>query len=641
MAREADKARGLGAVGAAPAGGATLLSNRSEGPDFASVRDAMRPLAELCLAPSAETPFALGLVGGRGSGKSFAVRRLIEAVESLARAAGRVAAPAFFSKVVIARVDALAASSDGAGAIAASVFFALEQEREGVTNYAQLADEAAHVTSDPRRAASVAVERHDEAVRRLEQERGARDEVEAKRARIVEALLYDTPGSRVDTFARGSRAKIEARMRRFGFADGDANANFRSLVRDMAGLGPGGRVGVFLRSIWSYGGQAGHLLLAIFAFALAVILQWLRSPGSGDALLALSAQFAPLLDWVKAHDETLEYTTEGLIVLGFASLFANLWRAVRFTRLLFRGLRLLNLDIRERRSELDATAARLERRVAALQLETDATHQRAESLARRAGGGAAAARPPGPTFVRPLEEPAAAARDFMSELARVMGAGAVPAPQRLLVVIDNVDLLPPPEARRLLDVATQLIGPGAALIVACDPRRWGDDAAAIAESLFEVVVDVTALGASRSESLAASLLAPPTTPAVPLGDADAEKSALAEPLGDYELRLLTSLSALIGNPRATKRFLNAYRLARLSAAPRSAVIVCLAALMSRDRSLAPALHWAVFSDAAAFAATSLPPSLSGAVESAGLKAIDRTAAQAAFAAARQYAPWSA
>jgi hypothetical protein len=639
MAWEADKARGLGAGSATPSGGVPLLSNRSEGPDFARVGDAMRPLAELCLAPGAETPFALGLIGGRGAGKSFALRRLIDRIESLAQAASGAGAPAFLSKVVIARVDALAVSSDGAGAIAAAVFSALAPERDGAPNYAQLADEAAHATSDPRQAASAAVERHDETARRLEQERSARDEVEAKRARIVEALLYDTPGSRIDAFARAGRAKIEGRMRSFGFTDGDANANFRSLVRDMAGLGPSGRVGVFVRSIWSYGGQAGLLLLAILAFALAVILHWLTSSGAGDALSALSAQLAPALDWVKAHDETLKYTTEALIVLGFVSLFANLWRAARFTSLLFRGVRLLNLDIAERRRELDATAARLERRVAALQLETDAAHQRAENLARRAGGGAAAARPPGPRFARPMDDAAAAARDFMSELARVMSAGAVPAPQRLLVVIDNVDLLPPAEARRLLDVATQMIGPGAALVVACDPGRWGEDASAIAERLFELVFDVTALAASQSERLAAGLLAPPTPAAQPEA-IDSEKSALAEPLGDYELRLLTSLSALIGNPRATKRFLNAYRLARLGAAPRSAVIVCLAALMSCDRSLALALRWALFSQGGRFDPSLLPPQLASAVESAGLIAMEPAAVKAAFAAARVYAPWS-
>ena len=114
MAWEAEKARGLGAGSASPAGGVPLLSNRSEGPDFAGVGDAMRPLAELCLAPGAETPFALGLVGSRGAGKSFALRRLIEKIESLAQAASKAATPAFLSKVVIARVDALAASSDGA-----------------------------------------------------------------------------------------------------------------------------------------------------------------------------------------------------------------------------------------------------------------------------------------------------------------------------------------------------------------------------------------------------------------------------------------------------------------------------------------------------------------------------------------------
>ena len=87
MARESEKAaQRLGAAAAGP--GAVLLSNRREGPDLWGVAEAMRPLADLCLSPEAETPFALALVGAPGAGKSFALRRLVEAVGIFGR--GRV-----------------------------------------------------------------------------------------------------------------------------------------------------------------------------------------------------------------------------------------------------------------------------------------------------------------------------------------------------------------------------------------------------------------------------------------------------------------------------------------------------------------------------------------------------------------------
>ena len=131
----------------------------------------------------------------------------------------------------------------------------------------------------------MAAERHDEAIRRLEQEREARDEVEAKRARIAEALLYDTPGSRIDAFTRAARGRIERRLRKFGFLEGDAGANFRSLVRDLAGVGASARYGVLLRAIWAYRGQLRLILLAVIAFAVAFALHWLRSLGGEETLL--------------------------------------------------------------------------------------------------------------------------------------------------------------------------------------------------------------------------------------------------------------------------------------------------------------------------------------------------------------------
>ena len=266
MAREQEKATQR------PAPRQVLMADRREGPDLWGVGAAMRPLAELCLSEEAQTPFALALVGGRGVGKSFALRRLIEAVEAGARGAR----PPLLSKIVVAEVDA-AAGGDPASAVAAAVFGALERG-DGAASYAALADEAAHAAVDPRHAAAVAAERRDEMARRLEQERRARDETESRRARITESLLYETPGSRVDVFIRASRAAIEGGLRRFGFGEGDPDVNFRNLVRDLEASRPRSRVWLFLRAIWAYSGQTRLLVLAILAFGLSALdFGWRRS----------------------------------------------------------------------------------------------------------------------------------------------------------------------------------------------------------------------------------------------------------------------------------------------------------------------------------------------------------------------------
>jgi len=624
MARESEKAaQRLGAAAAGP--GAVLLSNRREGPDLWGVAEAMRPLADLCLSPEAETPFALALVGPPGAGKSFALRRLVEAVESRARSA-----PALIAKVVVAEVDASLAAGDPAGAVAGAVYAALERD-DGGGSYAQLADESAHGAVDPHHAAAAAAERHDELIARLEQERRARDEVEGRRARIAETLLYETPGSRVDSFARASRSAIEARLRRFGFAEGDADMTFRGFVRDLSGARASSRLSMFLRALFAYRGQLRLIVLAVVAFALALGLNRLRDPGAADALTALSAQLAPALDWVKTHDETLEYAGEALVVAGIAALFVNVWRAASFTALLFRGLRMLNLDIRERRRELDASAARLERRVSSLQVEADSAQQRAEALARRAGGGGLpASRPQAPAFLARSQGPEPAARAFLAELSRAMAAGGA-APQRLVVVVDRLDALAPAEARRFLEVAVRLAGPGAVVVAAADLARLGN-AKEIAESLFELVYDVEHL----SEGAAVRLLSAPVPRPAPVGEPG--RSALAEPLDEAEIGFLKAASPLIGaRPRALKRFYNAYRLARLGGAPRAAVALSLAALMAPEADVAAALRWTLASEAVAPPAA--PAALKAAFEALSVQGMDKDAARAAFAQARRFAPW--
>jgi hypothetical protein len=624
MARESEKAAQR--LGPPPGPGAVLLSNRREGPDLWNVGLAMRPLADLCLSPDAETPFALALVGAPGAGKSFALRRLVEAVEARARSA-----PALLSKVVVAEVDASLAGSDPAGLVAGSVYAALERDG-GAGPYAQLADEAAHGAVDPRQAAAAAAERHDEIIGRLEQERRARDEVEGRRARIAEALLYETPGSRVDSFARASRATIEARLRRFGFAEGDSDRNFRGFVHDLAALRASSRASVFLRALFAYRGQLRLIALGLVAFALAYGLNWLRSPGAADALTSLSAQLAPALGWVNAHDEALQHAGEALVAAGVAALLVNVWRAASFTGLLFRGLRLLDIDMRERRRELDASAARLERRVSSLQVEADAALARAEALAKRVGGGLPAMRPQPPAFLARQDSREAGARAFLAELSRAMAAGGA-APQRLIMAVDRLDALTPAEARRFLEVAVRLAGPGAAVVAAADLARLGEPRE-IAESLFELVYDVGRL----SEGAAVRLISAPVAPPAPTGDPG--RSALADPLDEAEIGFLKTASPLIGaRPRALKRFYNAYRLARIGEAPRAVVALSLAALMAPDASVAAALRWTLANEAEAPPAG--PAELKAAFEALSVQGVGKDAARAAFAQARRFAPYAA
>ena len=325
-------------------------------------------------------------------------------------------------------------------------------------------------------------------------------------------------------------------MRRFGFDDGDSDVNFRRLVRDLHGLRAGSRVGVFLRSVFVYRGQTGLLVLAFLAFALTFALSRLRGGGADD-LVSRFSSLAPALDWMKAHDEMLEYVGEGLLVVGLAAVLVNLWRAASFTGLLFRGLRMLQMDLRERRKELDASAARLERRVAALQMEADSAQSRAETLTRKAGGAAAPRRAEGPAFLATGESRETGARTFLAELGRSMSAGAKAAPQRLVLALDGLDTLTPAEARRFLETARRLAGPGIIVVAAADVARLGADARDFGEGLFDAAFDVEALGASAGLRGAGFLLEAPT----PAAAADPKMFSVTEPLDAPEVEFSQNL----------------------------------------------------------------------------------------------------
>lgn len=565
-----------------------LYADSGDRADLQNTGEAVQPLAELCALGEAQTPFLVGLVGPSGSGKSFALHRLVETVEAIAAAAGKTAASPFLPRVLTIPVDVAAIAGDPASGLATAAFVALERGRDGVS-YAALADEAAHAGADPQRAAAAAADRNDEIGKRLENERAARDEVEAKRARLTEALLYETPGSRVDAFIRANRPSIEARLRRFDLADGDAAANYRDLVRDLDSIGAASRAGVAIRAIWAYRSQTRWLTLAVIAFALAFALNQLSGAQVAGSLRGVSALLAPAADRLTGHADLLATGADILVVIGLFALFLTVWRAFGFTALLFRGVRLLDQDLGERRRELDASAARLNQRVLALTAEAEAAAQHAAAMAKRAGGAKPSVRAPGPAFARGPEAAATAARSFFVELGRLMSApseGAAAAPQRLVFAFDNLDALPPADSLRVITAAHTLLGPGCAGVVACDPAALASGGGEMArqrlEKFFQVVVNAPTLGLGDAGRFAARLIGSNAV-VNPLSAVDAAHSRLLEPLSQGEVALLTAIAPLAADtPRGVKRFLNAYRLARLSTAPRPAVALMLAVRQSGD-----------------------------------------------------------
>ncbi len=568
-----------------------FLSDAAEGADVLEAGQIIQPLAQLCAMAQAQTPFLAAIAGPGGAGKTFALNRLADAVRKLAGSEGAL------TRVVVARVDA-ADSADAPVALASAAYAALDRDT-GAVDYAPLLDELAHAGGDPLRAAKAASDRHEEIVRRLEAERAQRDEAEARAARLPDALLFETPGSRVDVFARARRAAVDARLRRFDLAGPDAGASYRDLIRDVGSMRSAGRLGVAVRAIWAYPGQRKLLLWAIAAFVLGFLVHLLHGEEALGAIQVPSAAGQFVTDsttratgWVASHGAWFETAAKVLYVIGALALALNLWRAIGFASLLLRGAQLLNLDVRDRRRDLDNRVARLSQRVTALSADADAAARHAEAAARRAGG-KAQTRAPGPDFLDARHSHAAAARDFLAALGQRMSEGpASGAPERLVFVVDNLDALPSAAAIAWIDAAQSAIGAGSVGVVAFDPTRLIDalggkgEARRRFDKWLQVVVNLPGRVGLDGERLIARLIAPGEEPASPSPD-PAVARALSEPLTSAETGLLTALAPLAaGSPRAAKRFLNAYRLARCSDAPRPALALMQAVAFADDETQA-------------------------------------------------------
>ena len=561
-----------------------FLGNSADGADLLNAGQVVQPLAQLCVSPRVQTPFLAAILGSSGAGKTFALKRLAQTVEqlgaSLSLAGG---APV---RAVLARVDA-ASGVEAPVAIASAAYAALDREPGGV-DYSGLLDEIGHAGGDPHRAARAAVDRHDEMVRKLEAERAQRDDVEAKRARLADTLAFETPGSRLDVFARARRGTIEAQLRRFGLAGADSDSNYRHLARDMSTLGAGARAAIVVRSIWAYGSQARLLVWGIVAFALGFAVRLLYGDTALAAIGGVNDWFHSGAAWIAAHAEWFARASDILYLIGALAIALNLWRALAFSNLLLRGSRLLTGEVRERRSDLDARAARLTQRVAALTAEADAAARRADAASQRVGG-KTSMRAPGPEFLETGHAHSASAREFLAALSARIGrpAAAGPAPDRLVVVVDNLDALAPGAAAAWIDAAQSVIGPGAVGVLAFDPARLAPALGGQGEARrrlgrwLQATISLPARGGADGGAVIERLLSPAGQSA-PAPD-PAIAAALMEPLSGAEAALLAALAPLAAHsPRDAKRFLNAYRLARSSKAPRPVMALMQAAAFADD-----------------------------------------------------------
>ncbi len=526
--------------------------------------------AELIAHKGAETPLTLGLFGAAGAGKTHAMARLVERARALAGAAS--GAGPFVSRLVVARLSAPAIADETPGAIAAALFETLAAPGQGRAAFARA---AAHAAIDPRAAARDANRQLDDTRRQLDAERRGLEEIDGRRARLPEVLLYEAAGSGVDAYARSNRAAIEARLRRFGF-HGDPVATYKDLVRDVAGHdGLAGRVSAFFRALWAFEGQGKLLVRAIALFLLA----WaagLAEATSGSWLGSLRAagpQAEPAAAWIGEHLSWFGWLRMGAIVLACLCVLANVWRAFHFLTPLWRGARLLRGDIETRKRELDAQIAHQTRRVDALSADAEAHARVAAEAEKRAGQ--AAGEDAGLTAERlfPEADSGAGARRaaaFVESLSAAMTRGGdATAPQRVLVVLDDLDGLPPARAAGLVESVFRLVSrPGFALLVCADPAHlaagWNGaaEAAQRLRRLVQIPLSVALPGGDDAlRDYARGLLE--GAAGAPAPAPDATRSALDAPLTPAETLVVAALAPLAGEtPRAVKRFVNIWRLAR-------------------------------------------------------------------------------
>ncbi|MGP0060218.1 MAG: P-loop NTPase fold protein, partial [Beijerinckiaceae bacterium] len=558
-----------------PSGNRIFAADVPLGEDAWGLESVLRPLAELVAHRDTEAPLTIGCIGGPGSGKSFALGALLGKIDGLARESADRGA--FLRRIAIVRVDAARLGDDASVVLAGLLYEALGR------SFPDLIRDAADAVRDPRAMAREAAERLDDARRRLDSERQSLAEIENRRARIFETVLFETAGSKIDAYARANRASIESRLEGFGIT-GEPILNFKSMVRDLSESGGSiARAGAALRSFWAFKGQtrllvtAAVLALAGLGLSAAVVNQatwlgWLQ--GTNESL-------APTVAWIRAQIGWLTTLKQIAYAGAAAALVLNILRALRFMQPLFHGVVLLESDVAAKRRDIDGLYAHQMRRVDGLAAEVDRNAHQAAAADRRAGNNVG--RPDEHLEPSPFETGSLQLRAerFFVSLGRCLqrpvrgsaAAAEVPKamPERVVVALDNLDVLAPEAACAALEaVHRALAQPGLVLLLALDSARLVEGQGEIEprlEKWIQVPLRVGPGGTNRDvASLVGQILGQRTDgeskPETVVRDGGADWT-----VSDAEAALLAELAPIAGaSPRAVKRFVNLYRVARTQAA---------------------------------------------------------------------------
>lgn len=566
-----------------PPPAATAPSPRSifsaDAPSVDAADPAAALFAELLIHAQAETPMALAIVGPPGSGKSSFIASTLARAQAIAQAARSVSASPFVARTLTASADLSALPDDSRRAdIAAVLSGALQRAlRKAGGGWAKIAEDAGAAGADPQVEARAAAENYDDARKRAEAEARDLEKLRGLRARLSDALLFDTPGSKVDSYARGARARIDFNLRRFGFLDPDSTTSYKQLVGEVAEAGGGAKaVPGLLRAIWGFASQRRLLIWALALGLISIALgaawdsqaSWAPGLREQGAAASSAATFLLTHRWLATFRDAAFWIAALLIAI-------NLWRAWRFAQPLAQGAALLQADVAERGAALDAQIAALSKRVEGLRGESETARRVAEDAAARLARVQASR--------APLADLAASDPDerFLEALPQALAAQGETS--RLVVALDGFDHFAPEAAARVVATARRLLAAkGVAVIAAFDVDKLASalgrdpgERRARFDRGFQAAWRIEPGSMVDQGRAMASLLG--AAAEEPLTPPDGARSMLDEPLTTIEQDLLQRVAPLAGgHPRALKRLLNLYRLARLDSRARPALALMLA-----------------------------------------------------------------
>ena len=552
-------------------------ADRAQAPSLAD-DPALDLLGDLAVHGQTQTPLTIGLFGEPGAGKSHALEALARRARGLT-AAARADGP-FLQGIIAVEVEARSLQGDAASGLASTIHAALLSGGGG-----RLAATAVEAATDPQAAAQEAAQKLEDIRQRQLAEQQTLEELKAASAGINETLMVATTDNRVDDYARRNRRRLEAGLQRFGFS-GDATAVYKDLVRELIDRpGPLSRLSAFANTVWAYGGQARLLVWAAAFFLLAWVLglaQRTRADWLAGLRSAAEGASEPA-NWIEGHTHWLTYLANAAITAGLLCLALNIWRASRFTMPLLQGARLLEDELAKRKSDIDRLIAAQAKEVEQLGVEAQNLAALAQTAERRVRERAISGAPKASNLFATSTTQTQGLDAGLYLDAVQQGLGAQGALRRILVLLDGLEALPAPQAAAVVDgVHHGLNRPGFVLAMAADAAQlaagWGGAAEATrrieryvqAPFTVRMIPDEQASIAYAHQLLGAA----PESAASPI---DASSSALDQPVKPVETHLLGKLAGFAGEtPRAMKRYLNLWRLARPLAEDSGALALMLA-----------------------------------------------------------------